>query len=91
MIDLEFVLTKDLHITPDIFDKMPFYESMYLYKKYEKWIEDQEKENKIKAEEYEAQRNEYQPPKIPDYTKNFKPPDMNSFTKGFTMPQMPKF
>lgn len=68
---------------------MPFYESMYIYKRYEKWVEEQEKENKIRAEEYEAQRNSYTNPNIPDYTKNFKTPDLNSLSKGFTMPQIP--
>lgn len=73
---------------------MPFYEAMMIYNRYAKWIEDQEKENKVNAEQYEAMREQYKadykPPQVPDYTKSFKAPDFNALSKGF-MNSMPKF
>lgn len=92
LIDLEFVFAKDLHMPPSEFNRLPFYESMMIYRRYAKWVEEQEDAQKVQAEEYEAKRREYEMtmPKVPDYSKNFKMPDMNSIAKGFTQ-QMPKF
>lgn len=72
------VFAKDLHIPPLEMGKMYFYDIMYLYKAYEDYVTE---ENKQAQEHQEIYQSSYD---LNQMSSEFKMPDYNSITRGIT-------
>ena len=86
-----------LHIGPEEMGKMFFYDIMLLYKRYEAYVEEEDRQQKEEQKKYdeemESQQDNYSniQSQMSQITKNIGSYDSGTLTSGFTMPSMPHF
>lgn len=77
--DIEFVFALKLHISPDVLNKMFFYDIMLLYHKYEDYVKEENKSNQQQYEDYSQQQ---------DDMKSEMNSMVNSMNNKFNIPNM---
>ena len=65
---IEFIFTKNLHITPLELDQMEFYRVEYMIQNYEEFIEEENKrykqQEKDQGKSFSKSSSQYKPPKM---------------------------
>lgn len=86
-----------LHISPEDMGRMFFYDIMLLYKRYEAYVEDEDRQQKEEQRRYEEENGTPQEMysnaqnQMNQMTKNVGSFDAGKLTSGFTMPSIPAF
>lgn len=84
-VDLELVFALKLHISPDVLEKMYFYDIMLLYHRYEDYVKEENESQKQQQEEYEEQQADMRA-EMSSIQNN-----MNNFGKNFSVPSIGGF
>jgi hypothetical protein len=86
-----------LHIGPQEMGRMFFYDIMLLYKRYEDYVEEEDRQQKEEQKKYEEENGSVQDMQsnmqssMNQMTQKMGSFDAGRLTSGFTMPSMPHF